>query len=187
MSANHHEHRANAMTDAGAARIGKEFSMRRTGLRLLALAAVLALPLAAAPGRAQEATPAAEPGGLPPGVAIVPVTELGDLELPAEPSALAVYRLLMEPGAAIPTHPHPGLEFAVVESGSFSFLTVEGPAVQLVRGGAEAAEATPEAAGPGAELTAVAGDVAVFPAGNRSDTRAGDEGVTILIFEIVTP
>ncbi len=29
------------------------------------------------------------------------------------------------------------------------------------------------------------GDSAIFPAGNVSDTRAGDEGVTLLIFELI--
>ncbi|MDP9370612.1 MAG: hypothetical protein M3Q03_20480 [Chloroflexota bacterium] len=40
-------------------------------------------------------------------------------------------------------------------------------------------------AGPGTEATTQTGDSAIFPAGNISDTRAGDEGVTLLIFELV--
>ena len=135
---------------------------------------------------AQEATPAAEEeaGGLPPGVAIVPVTQIAPVELPGEPAALAVYRLIMEPGSAIPTHPHPGTEVVVVEAGSASYLTEEGPPIQVIRG--EAAEsATPETAGPGEEATTEEGDSAIFPAGNISDTRAGDEGATLLIFELV--
>ena len=90
----------------------------------------------------------------------------------------------MEPGSAIPTHPHPGMEIVVVEAGSASYLTAEGPAIQVVRRGAQEG-ATPEAAGPGAEATTAEGDVAIFPAGNVSDTRAGNEGVTLLIFELV--
>jgi hypothetical protein len=35
-------------------------------------------------------------------------------------------------------------------------------------------------------LPAEAGDVAIFPSGNRSDTRVGAEGATMLILEIVT-
>ncbi len=141
---------------------------------------------------AQEATPAAEDeaGGLPPGVAIVPVTQIAPVELPGEPAALAVYRLIMEPGSAIPTHPHPGTEIVVVEAGSASYLTEEGPAIQVVRGGTAAmatpeAAVTPETAGPGTEVTTAVGDSAIFPAGNVSDTRAGDEGVTLLIFELI--
>jgi len=153
--------------------------MRATVLRTIALSAVLALPLAAGVARAQEATP--EAGGLPPGVAIVPVEEIVPLDLPVEPSALAVYRLEMEPNSAIPTHPHPGLEFVVVEAGSSSFMGESGPPLRVIRaGGGE-----PEEAGPGEELTAEEGDTAIFPAGNHSDTRAGAEGATLLIVEIV--
>ena len=36
------------------------------------------------------------------------------------------------------------------------------------------------------ELTAAEGDVAIFPSGNVSDTRAGPEGATMIILEIVT-
>ena len=163
--------------------------MRRFVFRILALALVLIIPLFALSTRAQEATPAAEEGtGLPPGVSIAPVTEVAPIELPGEPAAMVVYRLIMEPGSAVPTHPHPGFEVVVVEAGSASYLTQEGPAIQVIRGGGgrdgEPA-ATPEIAGPGTEATTETGDSAIFPAGNVSDTRAGDEGVTLLIFELV--
>ena len=161
--------------------------MQRTVLRLLTLAVVLCFSLVAVSIQAQEATPPDEEegGGLPPGVSIVDVTQIAPVELPGEPAAIAVYRLIMEPNSAIPTHPHPGFEVVVVEAGSASYLTQEGPAIQLVRpDGAEGA-ATPEAAGPGAEVTCVAGDTVIFPAGNVSDTRAGDEGATLLILELV--
>ncbi|MDP9370613.1 MAG: hypothetical protein M3Q03_20485 [Chloroflexota bacterium] len=95
--------------------------MGRIVLRVFALALVLTIPLVALTARAQEATPAAEEGtGLPPGVTIAPVTQIAPVELPGEPAAVAVYRLIMEPGSAIPTHPHPGFEIVVVESGSAS-------------------------------------------------------------------
>jgi len=35
------------------------------------------------------------------------------------------------------------------------------------------------------EATTVVGDYAIFPGGNFSDTRAGEEGATLLIFELV--
>ena len=35
-------------------------------------------------------------------------------------------------------------------------------------------------------MTAAAGDVAIFPSGNRSDTCAGTEGAVMLNLEIVT-
>ncbi len=165
--------------------------MRRIVLRVFALALVLAIPLLAMSARAQESTPAAEEGaGLPPGISIAPVTQVAPVELPGEPAAMAVYRLIMEPGSAIPTHPHPGFEVVVVEAGSASYLTQEGPAIQVIRaafGGGMVGEtaATPEMAGPGTEATTETGDSAIFPAGNISDTRAGDEGATLLIFELV--
>lgn len=73
-----------------------------------------------------------------------------------------------------------------MESGTAMFLTAEGPAAQALRGGADGMEAAPEVGVPGVELTASAGDVAVFPSGNVSDTRAGPEGATMIILEIVT-
>ncbi|MDP9358226.1 MAG: hypothetical protein M3Q71_11030 [Chloroflexota bacterium] len=160
--------------------------MRRIVLRVFALGLVLTIPLVALTARAQESTPAAEEGaGLPPGVTIAPVTQIAPVELPGEPAAVAVYRLIMEPGSAIPTHPHPGFEIVVVESGSASYLTQEGPPIQVIRSGDTETEGTPEMAGPGMEATTQTGDSAIFPAGNISDTRAGDEGVTLLIFELV--
>ena len=159
---------------------------RREVLRVSGLAAAL-LALGVERARAQDATPAAEEeaGGLPPGVSIVPVTQIAPIELPGEPTAMAVYRLIMEPNSAIPTHPHPGFEVVVVEAGSASYKTEQEPAIQLLRPGADGAAATPESAGPGEEVTSVQGDTVIFPAGNVSDTRAGDEGATLLILELV--
>ena len=162
--------------------------MRHTIVQAIALVTVLVLPLAAAPAWAQEATPQAaeETGGLPPGVSLVELPQITPFALPEEPGALRVFWLIMEPNAAIPTHPHPFSEFAVMESGTAMFLTAEGPAAQVVRGGAEGANAPAEIGEPGVELTASTGDVAISPSGNISDTRAGDEGATMIIFEIVT-
>jgi len=133
---------------------------------------------------AQEATP--EPGGLPPGVSLVELPQLTPFALPEEPGAVRVFWLIMEPNAAIPTHDHPFSEFAVMRSGTALFLTESGPAAQAIRGASAETGAAAEAGGPGVELTAEAGDVAIFPSGNRSDTRAGDQGAEMLILEIVT-
>jgi hypothetical protein len=92
----------------------------------------------------------------------------------------------MEPNAAIPAHDHPFSEFAVMRSGTALFLTESGPAAQVIRGASAETGDAAEAGGPGVELTAEAGDVAIFPSGNRSDTRAGDQGAEMLILEIVT-
>ena len=162
--------------------------MPRIIVQVIALTAILALPLAAVPAAAQEATPRAEEetGGLPPGVSLVELPQITPFPLPEEPGAVRVFWLILEPNAAIPTHPHPFSEFAVMESGTAMFLTAEGPAAQVVRGGAEGVDAPAEIGEPGVELTASTGDVAIFPSGNVSDTRAGDEGATMIIFEIVT-
>ena len=148
-------------------------------------AALLAAALGAArPARAQEATPTA--GGLPPGVELLELPALTPFALPEEPAAVRVFWLLMGPNAAIPTHDHPFSEFAVMRSGTATFLTESGPAGQVIRGESAETGAAAEAGGPGTELAAAAGDVGVFPSGNRSDTRAGPEGATMLILEIVT-
>jgi hypothetical protein len=44
----------------------------------------------------------------------------------------AMRRAMMEPGAAIPTHPHPFSEFAAMEAGRAMFVTAEGPAAQVI-------------------------------------------------------
>ena len=150
----------------------------------LAGGAALLAALAARPARAQEATPAAT--GLPPGVSLVELPALAPFALPEEPAAVRVFWLLMGPDAAIPTHDHPFSEFAVMRSGTAMFLTESGPAGQVIRGGSAETGAAAEEGGPGTELTAAAGDVGVFPSGNRSDTRAGAEGAEMLILEIVS-
>jgi hypothetical protein len=71
-------------------------------------------------------------------------------------------------------------------AGTAMFLTEEGPAAQVIRAEHAGTEATPEVGEPGMEVTAQEGDVVIFPSGNVSDTRAGEEGATILVLEIVT-
>jgi hypothetical protein len=174
----------NGGTSAGAGGVGID---RRAALA--GGAALLAAALGAArPARAQEATPGATPaaGGLPPGVSLVELPEVAPFALPAEPGAVRIFWLIMEPDAVIPTHDHPFSEFAVMRSGTGLFLTESGPAAQVIRGESAETGAAAEAGGPGTDLTAAAGDVAIFPSGNRSDTRAGAEGAEMLILEIVT-
>ena len=156
---------------------------RRT--TVLGAAALLAGALGTArPARAQEATPTTE--GLPPGVALLELPQITPFELPADPGAVRVFWLLMEPNAAIPFHDHPYSEFAVMRSGTGLFMDESGPPSQVIRGESAETGAAAEQGGPGVELTAAAGDVAIFPSGNRSDTRAGAEGAEMLILEIVT-
>ena len=71
--------------------------MRGNILQIITLAAVLVLPLAAMPARAQDATPAAEEqtGGLPPGVSLVELPQLPPFSLPEEPGAVRVFWLIL--------------------------------------------------------------------------------------------
>ena len=144
----------------------------------------LALALRALTAAAQEGTP--EDTGLPDGVLVTFPPQITPFALPAEPGAVQIIWLVMEPHTAVPTHPHPFSEFAFMLAGTAMFLTEEGPPAQVIRTTHAGTEATPEAGPPGTEVTASVGDVAIFPSGNVSDTRAGEEGATLLVLEIVT-
>src|SRR5215217_3117189 len=137
----------------------KEAAMHSRALQIIALTAVLILPLTALTARAQEATP--EATGLPPGVSLVELPQLTPFALPEEPGAVRVFWLIMEPNAAIPTHDHPFSEFAVMRSGTAMFLTESGPPAQAIRGTSAETGAAAEMGGPGVELTAEAGDTAI--------------------------
>jgi quercetin dioxygenase-like cupin family protein len=151
-------------------------------LTSLALTIVLSVAFLAVSARAQESDSPVEGEEieLPPGVSLTVLSQLAPFDLPDEPVALLVGRLVLEPGAGIPRHPHHGGEFGFVEAGTAFIHTFAGPPGQVVRGVAAGTEATPET---GEDLTINTGDFAVVPAGNESDTRAGDDGATILIFE----
>lgn len=161
--------------------------MPRTMLQVMAVVAMLVLPLGTLSARAQEASPAAEEEhALPPGVSLQELPQITPFALPKEPGAVHAFWLILEPNAAIPAHLHPNSEFAIMQSGTAMFKTEEGPAPQVIAGGTAGMEATPTVGAAGMELTAKAGDVAIFPSGNRSDTRAGAEGATMIILEIVS-
>ncbi|MGH2561138.1 MAG: hypothetical protein ACRDJH_18885 [Thermomicrobiales bacterium] len=155
--------------------------IRRYGLTL-ALTFALSAALLAVAARAQESDSPVEGEEieLPPGVSLTVLSQIAPFDLPDEPVALFVGRLVLEPGTEIPRHMHPGGEFGVVEAGTAFIHTFAGPPSQVVRGVAAGMEATPET---GEDLTVNTGDFAVVPAGNESDTRAGDDGATILVFE----
>jgi quercetin dioxygenase-like cupin family protein len=144
----------------------------------------LALAARALSAGAQDATP--EETGLPEGVLVTFPPQITPFDLPEEPGAVQIIWLVMEPNTAVPTHPHPFSEFAFMLAGTAMFLTEEGPAAQVIRADQAGTEETPEVGPPGTEVTASEGDVVIFPSGNISDTRAGDEGATLLVLEIVT-
>ncbi|MGH2532609.1 MAG: hypothetical protein ACRDJW_09910 [Thermomicrobiales bacterium] len=155
---------------------------RRPILTSLALTLVLSVAFLAVTARAQESDSPVEGEEihLPPGVSLSILSQIAPFDLPDEPVALFVGRLVLEPGTGIPRHPHPGGEFGIVEAGAVLSHTFAGPPNQVVRGVAAGPEATPET---GEDVTANTGDFFIVSAGNESDTRAGDEGATVLIFE----
>ena len=144
---------------------------RSTLVRTLTLVAAALALLVAAGGRlaAQDATPAAQP---------ITDTVLGrGLPTDAPGKALTLERITIAPGAAIPTHVHPGAYVIYVESGDFGFAVVKGEA-QFTRGGADAAEETVQA---GAEVVAHQGDTLFENAGVVHSARnAGDTPVVVL-------
>lgn len=163
----------------------KHYVSRRDALlRLSAGGVAAAFAACALRTVAQDATPA--PSGAPEGYAVALPPQITPFALPEEPGAVQVIWLVMEPNAAVPTHPHPFSEFAFMLAGNAMFLTEEGPAALVIRADQAGTEERPEAGAPGVEVTAAVGDVTIFPSGNVSDTRAGAEGATLLVLEIVT-
>lgn len=115
---------------------------RTTPILIAALLFSLVLALAPA-ATAQEATPEADatPAATPeatPDEAEVDV--LGDVlmsydfdEIPPAPMTVRLLRITLAPGASVPMHNHPGIEFDLVESGTLTAST-DGTAVVNVDG-----------------------------------------------------
>ncbi len=140
---------------------------RRAFILMLATAAAFAAgPTLVRRAAAQETT--AEP---------LIVAELG--ELPPPPAFVRLVRITLQPGASVPTHSHPGPEFAHVESGTLSVSGAGDLAVVRAGGGAEQAPAnTPLVLSPG--------DRVAFPAGVAfAFANAGDEPAVLLTLVIL--
>jgi quercetin dioxygenase-like cupin family protein len=121
---------------------------------------------------AQEAPAATPDVGPSRTLASVEVTEL-----PPPPAFIRLVRIVMEPGAGVPLHSHPGPEIGVVEQG---VLTVEtGGAVAAASAGEPSAVIpVPES---GATFTLSQGDQIVYPAGVPFGFRnEGDRPVSVL-------
>ncbi len=155
-----------------------------------------ATPIMGTPGA--EGTPLGEEAGSPAGLSFQGLAFGQVDQLPAGPAIIGIGRLTLGPGASIPPHPHPGLEFAVVEAGTASFTVGEGQ-VEILRGittatpGPEAPET--ETVGAGQEVTLEAGDSVVYQPGTVADLRnEGDApllllggGIDPLAGEMATP
>ncbi|HEV2106873.1 MAG TPA: cupin domain-containing protein, partial [Thermomicrobiales bacterium] len=133
-------------------------------------------------GEAEEFAPLA-------GVVFQPLA-FGSVEvLPLGPAGIGIGRLTLEPGAAIPPHPHLGPEFGVIEAGTASITVSEGE-LQVARGrqaSLPAGVATPfvapivETFGAGDEVTLNPGDAVFYEPGTVADLRnAGDQPLVFL-------
>ena len=142
--------------------------------RMLALgAAVVVLSLAVGGARlaglaAQDASPEVPP---------ITDTVLGQ-GMPADAPGMVLQfeRITIEPGAAIPTHVHPGAYVIYVESGDFGFTVIKGEA-QITYAGST----TPETIAAGTEVVAHPGDMIFENAGVVHSARnAGTTQVSVL-------
>ena len=171
--------------------------MRRIPV-LLALAAVVLVGafalgrLSAATG-AQEGTPPAGEEGLE-GVAFEPLAFGTAEELPAAPAGLALFRVTLDPGAALPIEADdPSVGLVYVGAGAL-VLRIEAP-VRVLRGAAVAAAmATPEGGEPafeevaaGTEFTLEAGDSALIPANVAGEVRNDGDAPAVGLGAIVEP
>ena len=138
-------------------------------------AAITLLSREVAAVSAQEATPMAGQGGLPPGVGVQPLIIVPLKDLPAVPVNLELIQLTMEPGATSPaTSAHGVVEVGYVQSGTLICPGGEGRAVY-------APDGTITASGAG-DLEVPAGSAWYVPPdaidGARND---GTEPVTALL------
>lgn len=128
---------------------------------------------------AQESTPAAE-GGLPPGVAVIPMIDLPvpAADVPTGGFKISVYRVTLEPGAAVPNSSAPYPSSFLVESGT---LTCPGGAPRYLIG----ADGSVQEVGD-EDVTVNTGEGLYIPPnvldGGRND---GTEAVSLLVVDLV--
>ncbi len=104
--------------------------------------------------------------------------ELG--ELPPPPAFLRLVRIVLQPGAAVPMHSHPGPEIGVIEHG---VVTVETAAAVAVATASGERVVIPES---GATFDLASGDQVVYPAGTAFGFRNdGDRPAAILTVVIL--
>jgi quercetin dioxygenase-like cupin family protein len=149
--------------------------------RLLALIALVALAGLTAPGlAAQEATPGAiAVTELAPGFTVEIFAGAPSDQAPDQTVYLA--RFVIQPGAEIYPHSHPGTVILGVASGSLGWTLLEGTA-HVVRGAAAGATGPAEdLAEPGTEVTLEPGDAIFYEDDVVHTARgAGDEETVVL-------
>jgi quercetin dioxygenase-like cupin family protein len=143
--------------------------------RLVLGAAIAALALVTAGGTfAQDATPAAQP--------VTDTVLAMGMPNDAPGMMLQAERVTIAPGAAIPSHIHPGAYAIYVESGLFGFTVTKGEA-ELTRAGSTSVEMI----AADAEVIAQPGD-SIFENGGvvHSARNAGDTPVVVLTAALLT-
>ncbi len=147
--------------------------VRASAVAIITALAVLMLALAPAT-RAQDASPEASPAATPTGGSAATGEVLIQYDVDAMPNAPMTVRLLritLEPGASVPMHTHPGLEFDYVESGT---LTTRSDGASVVSIGGQQSEATEP-------QTLTAGDWVHYPAEiGMNLANEGDEPLVLL-------
>lgn len=140
---------------------------RRALVRMLAAGAVLAVSSAAVRRAGAQA------------VTVEPLIVAQVAELPPPPAFIRLVRMTLQPDASVPTHSHPGPEFALLESGSLSVSAAGELAVVRAGGGAEWAPA-------GSALVLAAGDRVAFPAGVAfAFSNLGEEPAELLTLVVL--
>jgi quercetin dioxygenase-like cupin family protein len=104
--------------------------MRELRARVVALVILVAFGASVAgyAVSAQEATPAATPAS---GASAVREVIGGGTPEDAPEDVLNLVRYVIEPGAKLPPHTHPGMQVNVVESGTLHYVVVEGTVTYL--------------------------------------------------------
>lgn len=149
-----------------------------------ALAALIILALAVVVGWSpvtarQDGTSGATPAPAPEVVRDV----LGDTEPESAPGEVfELVRYTIPAGAVLPVHTHPGVQMAIVESGTLTYHVVENGSVFVTR-----ADGAEEEIGPGETATFEVGDAWVEPEGmvHYAENRT-DEPVVLLSASLFT-
>jgi mannose-6-phosphate isomerase-like protein (cupin superfamily) len=138
--------------------------MREIRVRIVALVIMLAVfgGVAGYAASAQEATPAATPATG--GASAVREVIGGGTPVDAPENVLNLVRYVIEPGAKLPPHTHPGMQVNVVESGTLHYVVVEGSITYLRAADAGNPGATQTLSG-GQEIDFYPGDTFTEPEG----------------------
>ncbi|HVL26065.1 MAG TPA: cupin domain-containing protein [Thermomicrobiales bacterium] len=135
--------------------------MRRTGFGVLVIMLLVAAIVSVAGARASSGTPEAVATPATPGAVREVINEGEPESAPGE--ELALVRYVIDPGAHLPAHTHPGMQVNVVVSGTLHYTVVEGTAYYTPA--AEAGTSTVHELTSGQSIDFKPGDSFVEPEG----------------------